>query len=137
MLDGPHGPHVEKLMPTTDSKPTPSRVNPARSNFDIARYFMRQIRGRRRERESWYFRVCSWLKLGLKLLVLQRNHGLVVLTEGRDTLQAALGLGYVHHRTVAVHRMAIGSEVPLPTLPRMPGGSLDGRVGRWREPRDG
>jgi hypothetical protein len=72
------------------------------------------------------------------LLVLQRNHGLVVLTESGNSLQAAaLGLGDVHDRTVAVDGMAIGGKVPLPTLSRMTGRSLHGRVGRWREPRDG
>jgi len=33
MFDGPHGPHFEKVIPTTDNRPTPSRAHPALANL--------------------------------------------------------------------------------------------------------
>ncbi len=54
--------------------------------------------------------------VGRDRLVLERNHGLIIQTERSHSLQPALGLGHDTYRAVAVHGVAIFSQVPASAL---------------------
>jgi hypothetical protein len=51
-----------------------------------------------------------------KAVILQRYHGLIATAESCNSEQSALRLGHDHHRSVAIHGVPGGGEVPLPSL---------------------
>jgi len=63
-------------------------------------------------------------------LILQRHHWKVAATERGHSLKA-IRLRQGHDRAVAINRMAIRGEVPLPTLPLCRLLARSGREFRW------